>query len=85
MRAWRFVGTHRPFEQVEIAEPTPGPSKVVIHVKAAGLRHCDVRIMEDKKWLANLKDLSVAPGQETAGVMGHVEVFRMGSVGNSII
>ena len=72
MRAWHFVGTHKPFERVEIPEPTAGPGKVVIDVKAAGLCHSDVGIMEDEKWLANMKELPVVPGHETAGVISEV-------------
>lgn len=72
MRAWHFVGTHKPFERVEIPEPTVQPGKVVIDVKAAGLCHSDVGIMEDEKWLATMKDLPVVPGHETAGVVAEV-------------
>lgn len=72
MRAWHFVGTHKPFERVDIDEPTAGPGKVVIDVKAAGLCHSDVGILEDEKWLANMKELPVVPGHETAGVISEV-------------
>lgn len=72
MRAWHFVGTHKPFERVDIDEPTASPGKVVIDVKAAGLCHSDVGILEDEKWLSNMKDLPVVPGHETAGVISEV-------------
>lgn len=72
MRAWHFVGTHKPFERVDIEEPTAGPGNVVIDVKAAGLCHSDVGILEDEKWLANMKELPVVPGHETAGVISEV-------------
>jgi alcohol dehydrogenase, propanol-preferring len=72
MRAWQFVGTHKDFERVDIAEPTAGPGKVVIDVKAAGLCHSDVGILEDEKWLATMKELPVVPGHETAGVISEV-------------
>ncbi|MGO2097221.1 MAG: alcohol dehydrogenase catalytic domain-containing protein, partial [Candidatus Microbacterium stercoravium] len=72
MRAWHFVGTHKPFERVDIDEPTAGPGKVVIDVKAAGLCHSDVGILEDEKWLSNMKELPVVPGHETAGVISEV-------------
>lgn len=72
MKAWHFVGTHKPFERVDIAEPKAGPGKVVIDVKAAGLCHSDVGILEDEKWLASMKDLPVVPGHETAGVISEV-------------
>lgn len=72
MRAWHFVGTHKPFERVDIDEPTAGPGKVVVDVKAAGLCHSDVGILEDEKWLANMKELPVVPGHETAGIISEV-------------
>lgn len=72
MRAWQFVGTHKDFERVDIAEPTAGAGKVVVDVKAAGLCHSDVGILEDEKWLATMKELPVVPGHETAGVISEV-------------
>nr|NLD39830.1 alcohol dehydrogenase catalytic domain-containing protein [Actinomycetales bacterium] len=72
MRAWHFVGTGKPFERVDIPEPTAGPGKVVIDVKGAGLCHSDVGILEDEKWLALMKELPVVPGHETAGVISEV-------------
>lgn len=71
MRAWHFTGTHKPFERVDIDEPTAGPGKVVIDVKAAGLCHSDVGILEDEKWLENMV-VPVVPGHETAGVISEV-------------
>jgi propanol-preferring alcohol dehydrogenase len=72
MRAWQFVGTHKGFERVDIEEPKAGPGKVVVDVKAAGLCHSDVGILEDEKWLENMKELPVVPGHETAGVISEV-------------
>lgn len=71
MKAWQFNGTHKPFTRVEIDEPTAGPGKVVIDVKAAGLCHSDVGILEDEKWLAFTK-VPIVPGHETAGVISEV-------------
>ncbi|RRJ86362.1 alcohol dehydrogenase [Gulosibacter macacae] len=71
MKAWMFHTTHQPFERVEIDEPTAGPGKVVVDVKAAGLCHSDVGILEDEKWLANMTP-PVVPGHETAGVISEV-------------
>lgn len=72
MRAWHFVGTHKPFERVDIPEPVVSPGRVLIDIKAAGLCHSDVGILEDEKWLANMKELPVVPGHETAGVISEV-------------
>lgn len=71
MKAWQFHGTHKPFERVDIPEPTIEPGKVIIDVKAAGLCHSDVGILEDEKWLENMV-VPVVPGHETAGVISEV-------------
>lgn len=71
MKAWHFNGTHKPFERVDIPEPKAEPGKVVIDVKAAGLCHSDVGILEDEKWLSNMI-VPVVPGHETAGVISEV-------------
>ncbi|MGO1543050.1 MAG: zinc-binding dehydrogenase [Gulosibacter sp.] len=71
MKAWHFNGTHKPFERVDIPEPNAEAGKVVIDVKAAGLCHSDVGILEDEKWLANMI-VPVVPGHETAGVISAV-------------
>jgi propanol-preferring alcohol dehydrogenase len=71
MKAWHFVGTHKPFERVDIEEPAAGPGKVVVDVQAAGLCHSDVGILEDEKWL-DLMTVPVVPGHETAGVISEV-------------
>lgn len=71
MKAWMFHTTHQPFERTDIPEPTAGPGKVVVDVKAAGLCHSDVGILEDEGWLA-IMDTPVVPGHETAGVISEV-------------
>lgn len=72
MRAWYFHGTGKPFERVDIEEPTAGPGEVVIDVKAAGLCHSDVGILEDEGWMGLFPSLPVVPGHETAGVITEV-------------
>jgi len=46
MRAWRFVGPHHPLERQEIEQPHPGPGEVLIRVRAAGVCHSDLHILE---------------------------------------
>ena len=72
MKAWYFHGTGKPFERVDIEEPTAGPGEVVIDVKAAGLCHSDVGILEDEGWMSLFPSLPVVPGHETAGVITEV-------------
>lgn len=72
MKAWHFTGTHQPFQRVDIPNPVAAPGRVVIDIKAAGLCHSDVGILEDPKWLGTMKELPVVPGHEGAGVIAAV-------------
>lgn len=72
MKAWHFTGTHQPFERVDIDAPTVEPGNVLIDIKAAGLCHSDVGILEDPKWLQTMKEPPVVPGHEGAGVIAEV-------------
>lgn len=72
MKAWHFTGTHQPLVKAEVPEPSPGPGQVKIDVKAAGLCHSDVGILEDEKWLALIPSLPITPGHEVAGVVEEV-------------
>lgn len=69
MKAWQFTGTHEPLALHELDEPIPGRGEVVIDVKAAGLCHSDVGVLEDEGWLALLPTLPVTMGHEVAGVV----------------
>jgi propanol-preferring alcohol dehydrogenase len=71
MKAWHFTGTHKPFTQVDIDKPAPGPGQVLIEVRAAGICHSDVGILEDEKWL-DIMAIPVTPGHEIAGVVAEV-------------
>ena len=55
MRAWQFTNTHEPLVLNEVGEPTVAPGEVVIDVRAAGLCHSDVGLMEDEGWLPALR------------------------------
>ena len=72
MRAWQFVYTHKPLELVDIPEPTPGPGEVMLDIKAAGLCHSDVGVLDDETWLATIPTLPVVMGHEVAGVISAV-------------
>lgn len=72
MKAWNFTGTHEPLTTVESEDPIPGENEVRIRVKAAGLCHSDVGILEDEKWLAQIPNLPLVPGHEIAGVIDRV-------------
>lgn len=46
MQAWRYVGAHQPLERQDIERPHPGPGEVVVRVRAAGVCHSDVHVLE---------------------------------------
>lgn len=72
MKAWHFHRTHQPLERADIAEPAPGPGEVVLDIKAAGLCHSDVGVLDDEGWLAIIPNLPVVMGHEIAGVVSAV-------------
>lgn len=69
MKAWQFTYTHEPLSLNEIPEPEPGPGEVVLDVKAAGLCHSDVGVLEDEGWLAIIPNRPITMGHEVAGVV----------------
>lgn len=72
MQAWQFTTTHEPLELREVAEPTPGPGEVVLDVRAAGLCHSDVGVLDDETWLAIIPHRPITMGHEIAGVVSAV-------------
>ena len=50
MKAWQFTNTHEPLVLNEVPEPTAGEGEVVLEMKAAGLCHSDVGLLEDEGW-----------------------------------
>ncbi|WP_296605522.1 alcohol dehydrogenase catalytic domain-containing protein, partial [Nocardioides sp.] len=67
MRAWHFTDTREPLVRVELPDPTPGPGEVVIDVRAAGLCHTDVGVLDDEGWLPTLAYRPIVMGHEVAG------------------
>ena len=66
MKAWQFTNTHEPLVLAEVAEPTPGPGEVLLDVKAAGLCHSDVGLLEDEGWLRTLAKRPITIGHYLA-------------------
>ena len=62
MKSWRFTGTNEPLRLEELPEPSAGPGKVVIDVKAAGICHTDVGILTDPGWMTMLGQVPVTLG-----------------------
>lgn len=46
MRAWRFVGAGRPLERQEVEDRAPGAGEVRVAIRAAGLCHSDLHIVD---------------------------------------
>lgn len=72
MKAWQFTNTHEPLVLVDVPEPTAGPGQVVLAMKAAGLCHSDVGLLEDEGWLSMLAKRPITIGHENAGVVAEV-------------
>ncbi|WP_299950662.1 alcohol dehydrogenase catalytic domain-containing protein [uncultured Modestobacter sp.] len=68
MRAWQYVGTGEPLARVELPEPVAGAGEVVVDVRAAGLCHTDVAIM-DGPTSSILGQVPIVLGHEVAGVV----------------
>lgn len=72
MKAWQFTNTHEPLVLTEVEEPTPGPGQVLLEMKAAGLCHSDVGLLEDEGWLSMLAKTPITIGHENAGVVAEL-------------
>jgi propanol-preferring alcohol dehydrogenase len=73
VKAWQFTGTHQPLVLNDVPEPTAGPEEVLIDIKAAGLCHSDVSVLEvDDFPLPAKAHLPVTLGHEIAGVISEV-------------
>lgn len=73
MKAWQFTGTHQPLVLNDVPEPTAGPEEVLIDIKAAGLCHSDVSVLDvDDFPLPAKAHLPVTLGHEIAGVISAV-------------
>ncbi|VXC11814.1 zinc-binding dehydrogenase [Citricoccus sp. K5] len=73
MKAWQFVGTDKPLELNDVAEPKAGPGQVVVDVKASGVCHSDVTTIDDPGWMALFRHgLPRTMGHESAGVISEV-------------
>ncbi len=73
MKAWQFTQVHQPLSLNEVDEPTARPGHVVLDVKAAGLCHSDVGMMEDPHFPfppGGPRPMTV--GHEIAGVISQI-------------
>ena len=82
MKAWQFTDTHAPLVLADVPDPAPAKGEVLIDVRAAGLCHSDVGLMEDEGWLTMLGKRPITIGHEIAGVISAlgagVSAWRLG-------
>lgn len=71
MKGWIFEKTHKPLTLQDVKEPTISSESVIVDIKASGLCHTDVTIVEDPGWMA-LTQPPVILGHEGAGVVAEV-------------
>ncbi len=64
MKAWQFTRAHQPLALVDVPEPTPRAGEVLIDIRAAGLCHSDVGLLNDD-------DSPLPPGASTPLTLGH--------------
>ena len=69
MQAWQFTNTNEPLVLNEVAEPVAAPGEVVVDIRAAGLCHSDVGLLDDEGWLTMLVKRPITIGHEVAGVI----------------
>jgi alcohol dehydrogenase, propanol-preferring len=72
MKAWQFTNTGEPLVLADVVEPTVAPGEVVINIKAAGLCHTDVGVLDDPGWFTTLARIPITIGHEVAGVISQV-------------
>ncbi|MEW1809955.1 alcohol dehydrogenase catalytic domain-containing protein [Pseudarthrobacter phenanthrenivorans] len=71
MKAWQFTHVNHPIELVELPEPTPRQGEVVVDIRAAGLCHSDVGMLEGE--LPGLPvTMPIVLGHEIAGIVAAV-------------
>lgn len=71
MKAWKFSKTHEPLHFVDVPDPVAGPDQAVVDIKAAGLCHTDVTILDDPGWMNLVKENCIL-GHESAGIVSSV-------------
>ncbi|MBT2266056.1 zinc-binding dehydrogenase [Rhodococcus erythropolis] len=72
MRAWQFRAVGEPLVLTEVLDPKPGPGEVLIDVKAAGLCHTDIGMLENDAWQEFMTKRPVTLGHEVAGVVAEL-------------
>lgn len=72
MKAWQFTKTGKGLSLQDVAAPRPKAGEVVVDIKAAGLCHTDVSILDDSALLSRLGAVPLTLGHEVSGVISEV-------------
>lgn len=72
MKAWLFTGAREPFQLIARHAPRPGPSEVLLQVRASGLCHSDVGRMDGTLTPFMPKKPPIILGHEIAGVVTEI-------------
>lgn len=72
MPAWQWTGTGLPLTRHVVAIPEPGPTEVLVEVRAAGMCHSDVGQLDEPSWAATITRNPITLGHEIAGVVAAV-------------
>ena len=71
MRGWQLTNAHEPLKLVYLPDPVPGKGEIAIDIKAAGLCHSDVGLMEGIT-TSQLAFLPMVIGHEFSGIVSAV-------------
>lgn len=81
MKAFRFETINPGLQLCDVPRPTPGPSEVLVQVKAAGLCHTDIGVLEDESYSLT-PHRPITLGHELAGIIveigSEIEGFEIG-------
>jgi len=69
MLVWELPAVNEPLRLVERPDPEPGPSDVLVEIRASGLCHSDVGVCHDPGWTEVVAFWPMVIGHEFAGVV----------------
>ena len=82
MRAWALTRNESPLENIELADPQPGGSEVVVEVSACGICHSDLHIWKGWYDLGGGNRLNLLDrGIQLPRALGHEIIGRVVAVG----
>jgi propanol-preferring alcohol dehydrogenase len=77
VKAWQFTRAHQPLTLVDVPEPKPEADEVLIDIRAAGLCHSDVGLLNDD-------DFPLAPGASAPLILGHEVAGVISGLGQGV-